>query len=269
MIASTFTGSETEIFYRVWEPAGTPKATVIFVHGYAEYGGRYAHVAERFIQRGYRVAAPDHIGHGESGGERALLRDFEHVVDDLSALASILEVNSPGRPTIMMGHSMGGLLTARFAQRYGTRLAGVAFLGAVLGDWKWAREVLSHEELPHVDSDPFGMSRDEDVCRAYQSDPLVYHGKYQRPLLVAEVACLDRFNDEIAQITLPVGFFHGTDDPFVPYADSLAAVERMPASRRVIKLYRGAKHELVNETNRDEVITDLLDFADSLIPGEK
>ena len=140
-------------------------------------------------------------------------------------------------------------------------------LGAVLGDWKWAREVLSYPELPPSDSDPMGMSRDPEVCRAYAEDPLVYHGTYKRPLLVAEVACLDRFNAEIDAIRMPVAFLHGSDDPFVPYADSKAAVERMPSTDKEFHLYEGARHELVNELNRDEVIADVVAFAKRVTSG--
>ena len=83
----TFSGSEGQIHYQVWSPP-KPKAIVIVVHGYAEYGARYAHLANHLVQHDFLVAAPDHIGHGHSEGERALIADFEHVVDDLQTLAA-------------------------------------------------------------------------------------------------------------------------------------------------------------------------------------
>ncbi len=255
-----FDGSEGRVFYRSWHDA-EPAHVVLVVHGYAEHSNRYAHVAEMLVGEGAAVFVPDHLGHGHSDGERALIVDFEHIVDDLESLTTLAEERFPGRPTTMIGHSMGGLLTARFIQRNPSRLAGAAFLGAVLGDWKWAREVLALPELPQSDSDPSGMSRDAAACEAYANDPLVYHGNYKRPLLESEVICLDRFNDEIDAITIPVAFFHGTADPFVPYADSLDAVERMPSSDTEVHLYEGARHELVNETNRDEVLADIGAFV--------
>ncbi|MDG2112632.1 MAG: lysophospholipase [Actinomycetota bacterium] len=265
-----FAGSEGRIFYRSWSPDApenpaakslAPKQIVLVVHGYAEHSMRYSHLAEALVAQGAAVFAADHLGHGLSEGDRALIADFEHVVDDLEQLATIAEARYPGLPMTMIGHSMGGLLTARFIERNPDRLTGAAFLGAVLGDWKWAREVLALPELPPSDSDPSGMSRDADVCEAYALDPLVYHGKYKRPLLEAEVVCLDRFNDEIDAITIPVAFFHGTEDPFVPYADSLDAVERMPSTDTEVHLYEGARHELVNETNREEVMADISAFV--------
>ncbi|MFN8035138.1 MAG: alpha/beta hydrolase [Acidimicrobiia bacterium] len=259
----SFTGSEGRIAYRWWRPESPIRRLVVVVHGYAEHGGRYAHVAQRLVAGGAAVCAPDHLGHGRSEGERALLRDFEHVVDDLEMLVAKLRTEAALQvPLVMVGHSMGGLLTARFAQRNPGAATGLVFLGAVLGDWSWAREALSLPDLPVVDSDPTGMSRDAEACRAYAEDPLVYHGTYRRELLEAEVACLDRTRAELERITEPVLFLHGTADPFVPYGPSLAAVRAMASTDVTVRLYGGAKHELVNEINRDEVLADIASFVE-------
>ena len=267
MEEAVFRGSEGDVFYRVWRPDGEPRRLVVIVHGYAEHGGRYAHVAETLASRGAAVCAPDHIGHGQSEGERALIVDFEHVVDDLHALVGIVSGEYPGLPMVMAGHSMGGLLTGRYAERYPEELAGVTFLGAVLGDWHWARDVLE-QGIPDEPSDPAGMSRDPETAHAYAADPLVYSGSYKRPLLEAEVVALDRFNAELDRITMPVLFLHGEADPFVPYRTSLAAVKRMPTRDLTVRVYPEARHELVNELNRDEVIDALVTFAErvSAIP---
>ena len=261
MEEASFRGSEGTILYRVWRPDGAPRRIVVIVHGYAEHGGRYPHVAEVLASDGAVVCAPDHIGHGKSEGDRALIADFEHVVDDLHTLVAVISGEYPGLPVVMAGHSMGGLLTGRYAERYPDQLAGVVFLGAVLGDWHWARNVLE-KGIPDEASDPAGMSRDTETVHAYATDPLVYHGSYKRPLLEAEVVALDRFNAELERITIPVLFLHGEADPFVPYRTSLAAVKRMPTRDLTVRVYRHARHELVNELNRDEVIAAVATFAE-------
>lgn len=266
MIEATFEGSEGSVFYRRWDAQGAARRIVVLVHGYAEHGGRYAHVADRLSADGAVVYAPDHIGHGHTDGERALIRDFEHVVDDLHSLGEIAGAEYPGLPLIVIGHSMGGLLTARFAERYPDEVAAVGFLGAVIGEWNWARKVLSLPKLPQEPSDPAGMSRDPQTVRSYADDPLVYHGGYKRPLLEAEVVALDRFNEDIDELTMPVLFLHGEADPFVDAETSRRAVERMPASDKVIKTYPGARHELVNELNRDEVIEEIAGFVARVAP---
>ncbi len=262
-------GHGGDLHVRLWTPSSTPRGLIFVLHGYAEHGGRYAHVAEALAADGLAVLAPDHVGHGLSEGERALITDFGLVVDDLGATASTAsEKLNVTAPLLLVGHSMGGLLAARFVQRWPNRAAGAAFLGAVIGDWKWAREVLSLPQLPPEDSDPMGMSRDLDACRAYDADPLVYRGLYKRPLLEAEVVALDEFREEIDKIRIPVGFFHGTADPFVPYGDSLQAIDDMPSAAKTIKLYAEAKHELLNEINKEEVIGDLQAWIDNTLAYE-
>lgn len=244
-----------------WVPLSEPKRIVVIVHGYAEYGARYEHVARVLVEQGAAVYAQDHVGHGRSDGERALIVDFELVVDDLRSLIDIAVAEHPTLPVVMMGHSMGGLLAARFAQRYPSLLSGVVFLGAVIGDWHWARDVLAQAELPAASTDFSGMSRDPAAVLAYASDPSIYHGPYKRALLEAEMDALDRFQAQVGLLTMPVLFCHGTDDPYVDYRTSLAAVEAMPSTDVTIRLYDGARHELVNETNRAEVIEEIASFV--------
>jgi alpha-beta hydrolase superfamily lysophospholipase len=257
----SFAGAEGRVHYERWAPDGPPARIVVIVHGYAEYAARYAHLAEVLLRDGAAVYGQDHIGHGRSDGERALITDFEHVVDDLRTLLEIAIDEHPGLPVVMVGHSMGGLLTARFAQRFPGQLAGVVFLGAVVGDWHWARDALAAPELPEAATDYSGMSRDPEAVRGYVEDPLIYRGRYKRPLLETEVAALDRFREQADRLTLPVLFCHGTDDPFVDHRTSLAAVQSLPSADVTIRLYEGARHELVNETNRDEVISDIAAFV--------
>lgn len=252
------------MFYRRWDPSNPPVRIVVIVHGYGEHGGRYRHVAKALTDRGSVVYAPDHLGHGRSDGERALISDFEHVVDDLDSLVHTAGAAHPGLPLVMVGHSMGGLLTARFAQRRPDLVAGVGFCGAVIGDWQWAREVLGQERLPFIEFDPEALSRDPAVGAAYAADPLVYHGQYKRELLEAEVVALDRFQEDIGLLTMPVLFLHGTDDPFVPYRRSLQAVREMPSGKVTIHVYEGARHEVLNETNREEVIGDLIAWIEEV-----
>ena len=159
---------------------------------------------------------------------------------------------------------MGGLLAARFAERWPHEVAGVAFCGAVIGDWQWARDVVELPDLPYVPFDPGALSRDPQAGASYAADPLVYHGQYKRQLLESEVTALDRFQRDIGRLTMPVLLLHGTDDPFVPYERSLEAVRDMPTNDLTVHVYPGGRHEVLNETNRDEVIRHLSEWAERI-----
>jgi len=257
-----FDGSEGEVFYRVWEPAGDPQRIVIIVHGYAEHSGRYGHVAGALASHGAVVVAEDHLGHGLSEGERALITDFSHVVDDLETLAGIAVERYGDLPIVLVGHSMGGLLSSRLAQRHEGRIAGLVLCGAVIGDWNWARDVLEKPEMPEPPTDWSGMSRDPQAVHEYSTDPLVYRDRYKRSLLEAEVVALDEFNAQIDRMTMPVLFLHGDADPFVPYRTSLDAAKAFPTYDLSVRVYPGARHEVLNETNRDEPIGEIIAFCD-------
>lgn len=214
-------------------------------------------MAEALARDGAVVYAVDHIGHGRSDGERAVITDFGHAVEDLHTLTGIARRDHPDLPLVLVGHSMGGLLSGRYAQRWPDEVAGVAFCGAVIGDWQWARDVLAEPELPLVRFDPDAISRDPEAGASYAADPLVYHGQYKRPLLVAEVAALDAFAENLDRLTMPVLLLHGTADPFVPYERSVRAVRDMPTEDVTVHLYEEGRHEVLNEINRKEVIGDL------------
>jgi alpha-beta hydrolase superfamily lysophospholipase len=266
MLEAIFQGTEGKVFYRRWDPAKEPRRIVQIVHGYAEHGGRYAHVADALTADGAIVYADDHIGHGRSDGERGLITNFGHVVEDLHTLGAIARERDPALPLVLVGHSMGGLLSALVAQRWPETIAGIAFCGSVIGDWEWARTVLTLPELPQVPFDPLAISRDPAIGAAYAADPLVYHGQYQRGLLEAEVDALDRYREGNAELTMPVAIFHGTEDPFVPYQRALQAVRDMPTDDVTVHVYEGARHEVLNEINREEIIRDLVTWIHRFEP---
>jgi len=168
---------------RRWR-ADNPARVVVIVHGYGEHIGRYEHVAEALVAGGSTVVGPDHVGHGRSGGERALIENFEPIVDDLR---TVVRDTRGELPVVMIGHSMGGLIATCYAQRHREDLAGLVLtapavgLGPVIAGW------LTAPDLPSDPIDVATLSRDAAVGKAYSADPLVWHGGWKRPTLEAFV----------------------------------------------------------------------------------
>src|ERR687884_357005 len=157
---------------RRW-PADDPARLVVLVHGYGEHIGRYVHVAEALVARGSAVVGPDHVGHGGSAGERGLVESFEPIVDDLRGVA---QAERGDLPVVMVGHSMGGLIAIRYAQRHREDLAGLVLSGPAVGLGPVMQEWLAAPELPSDPLDATALSRDPAVGEAYVADPLVWHG---------------------------------------------------------------------------------------------
>src|ERR671932_912092 len=162
---------------RRW-PASDPRCLVVLVHGYGEHIGRYAHVAQALAARGSTVVGPDHVGHGRSAGERALVKSFEPIVDDLRG---VVQAERGELPVVMVGHSMGGLIAVRYAQRHREDLAGLVLSGPAVGLGPVMQEWLAAPELPSEPLDATALSRDPAVGEAYVADPLVYHGGGKGP----------------------------------------------------------------------------------------
>jgi alpha-beta hydrolase superfamily lysophospholipase len=236
---------------RTWTGDAEPTHVVLLAHGYGEHAGRYGHVAGALVDAGAVVYAIDHVGHGKSDGERVVVGDFEQVVDDLHAVDLRARDEHPGLPVVLIGHSMGGLIAARYAQRYGDSLAALVLSGPLVGRWEGGPLLLSLPEIPDVPLDITTLSRDPEVGRAYADDPLVWHGAFQRPTVEAIVRGLAAIEGGPSLGSLPLLWAHGEADRLVPLAGTRPGVEHLRGERYVEKIYPGAQHEIFNETNAD------------------
>src|SRR4051794_27664457 len=144
---------------RRW-PIADPDRLVVLVHGYGEHIGRYEHVAAALNAGGSSVIGPGHAGQGTSPGERGLGTEFAGVVDDVRRVVSELR---GGLPVVLVGHSMGGLIATRYAQRYRADLAGLVLSGPAIGLSPVFEGWLNGPELPSDPIDGAVLSRDPSV----------------------------------------------------------------------------------------------------------
>nr|WP_231336212.1 alpha/beta hydrolase [Actinomadura graeca] len=246
--------------------APEPRYVAVLVHGYGEHLGRYGHVADALVRHGATVCGPDHMGHGRSAGDRVLIEDYEDVVADVRTVARAAAGDHPGLPVVMIGHSMGGLVAARYAQLHGGDLAALVLSAPVLGRWHVVDALLPLEEMPGTPLDPSTLSRDASVGEAYAADPLVWHGPFKKPTVRALDAALRRINGYGSLGALPVLYLHGTADELVRPEDTRVGIEAVRGEGLTERHYPGARHEVFNETNRAEVLGDVTAFVDRVLP---
>ncbi len=242
-----------------WSPPAAPTWVAVMSHGYGEHIGRYQWVADRLTGDGAVVYAHDHIGHGRSEGERVEVEDFERVVDDLHLLVQRAADENPGLPVVLIGHSLGGMIAARYTQRHPGPIAATVLSGPVLGSWA-PTELAELDEIPPTPIDITTLSRDEDVGRAYDADELVWHGDFKRPTLLAIAAMLETISS-CGALEVPTIWLHGEEDQLVPIEPSRAGWHRIAPDGAPSTTYPGARHEIFNETNREEVLDDVLAFV--------
>jgi alpha-beta hydrolase superfamily lysophospholipase len=232
----------------------------VLVHGYGEHAGRYGHVADALVEAGAAVYAGDHLGHGASAGERALVEDMDDLVDDTARVVALAGGEHPGLPVVMLGHSLGGIVATRYAQRPDHGLAALVLSAPVVGGNPDLLGMVNLPEIPDIPIDTDWLSRDPEVGRRYAEDPLVWHGAFKRPTLQAIIDSIDAVAAGGDFGDLPTLWIHGEQDFLAPLAHARPAVERVRGSVFEERVYAGARHEVLNETNRDEVIGDVVAF---------
>jgi len=112
------------IYFQSWFPESEPKAVLLIVHGLAEHSGRYRNVVDRFVPLGYAVYGIDHFGHGKSDGTRVYVERFNDYTNTLKVYFDMMRGWQPDKPVFLVGHSMGGLISAVYLLDHQAELAG-------------------------------------------------------------------------------------------------------------------------------------------------
>ena len=257
---------------RYWPVEGRdPTGTFLVVHGLSEHSGRYDGLAEAAALAGFAVAAVDLYGHGKSPGRRGHIRDFD--ADHLRAVDSLVrqvEKERPETPLILVGHSLGGLVAARWAQRrvFARRLRGLALITPFVAPrisipgWKLAAAAVLRRALP-----AFSLGtgiRDEALFRdpveqeRFATDPLVHH-KISAGHWAALTRERERLRADAVSLDIPTLMLLAGDDHVVSTEAARELADRMPAAT-VIE-YPGAYHALHHDPVAPEMMLDLFAWA--------
>jgi len=259
-------GQAGAIYTRSWE-IDRARGGVVLVHGYGEHIGRYEHVAKALNDAGWSVYGLDHVGHGRSEGERVLIPDFTPVVEDVHTVVGQAKAANPGLPVAMIGHSMGGMIATRYAEVHPGELAALVLSGPVIGTLKWMMSLLGMDVIPSDPLDVTTLSRDDEVGRVYSEDPLVWHGPFKRQTLLGFAELLMEIALDADKVTGPVLWLHGEEDQLVPMAGTRRGIALLRNAEVTEKGYPGARHEIFNELNKEEVLADTTAFLAKVTGG--
>lgn len=254
-----------------WEPA-SPKALVLLSHGHAEHIGRHRHIIDALTGRGFAVAGQDHRGHGRSTGERALAMRFDDYVDDFRLMALQAQERFANLPVLLLGHSMGGLIAARYALKYQAELSGLVLSGAaftidegVAPPVKWALHQVARffPKAPIPRSDEDNLSTNPAVREAFRADPLNYHG----PTRVRTASEMAKAGEDALErapaLTVPLLVMHGEMDKLTSPRGTERFFERASSADKTLRIWPGMKHEIFNDIDGATVIDYTLDWLDA------
>jgi acylglycerol lipase len=254
-----------QLFTQSWLPeVGEPRAAVVLVHGFGEHSDRYGWVAEHLVAAGYAVWACDHRGHGRSQGPRALV-ELDALVGDLDRLLDQVASAHPGLPVAMLGHSLGGLIAIRYALAHQRRLRALVLSGPLAALDAPPLALTLAGAIARVapglgvsSLDPRLVSRDPAVVAAYRADPLVHHGRLPAGTVAEMARAVGDLPQAVRAITVPTLLIYGTADGLCPPSGAVMLADRIGAEDLTTRAYEGLYHEVLNEPERETVMSDVL-----------
>ncbi len=262
----------TELYERWWLPERVAKATVLIVHGLGEHVGRYDRVAGELNAAGYAVFGYDHRGHGRSGGLRGYVDSFAKLVEDAATFLAHVRVRKPPQPIFILAHSMGGTVVTTWAVTRAPDVRGLVlsspglkvadgFSPLVIAVGRWVSKVFPKAPTQKLSAQY--VSRDPDVVRAYEKDPLVYHSGVRARTGTEILDTMDRLHERLEQVTLPFLVLHGSQDKLTDCQGSRDLHARAASTDKTIHIYDGLYHETLNEPERAQVLSDLISWLDA------
>ena len=266
--------SGMKIFFRSWRPAGKPRATVVIIPGFNAHSGYYQWVAEQFVAHNLAVYAVDLRGRGESDGDRFYVQAFDDYVRDVEAVMSVVHSREASSPVYLLGHSAGGVVACLYTLDHQAELAGLiceSFAhelpapGFALAVFKGLSHIAPHAHILHLPNERF--SRDTKAVQAMNDDPLIAHETQPTQTMAAMVRADERLKQQFPSIKLPVLILHGTADKNTRPSGSQHFYDRAGSTDKTLKLYEGGFHDLLNDIEKESVMTDITSWLDRHIPA--
>jgi acylglycerol lipase len=239
---------------------------VVIVHGYAEHSGRYQWAALQLVDRGFAIYTFDLRGHGKSSGARNIVRSSDDYLTDLAIFLQQVKLKEPNKPLFLFGHSFGGTIAALFAIRHKPLLTGLVLSSAVLGATRDISTLLLRltmlvgrllPKFPTLFLDSQTLSRDLEVVEIYEADLLVGRGRMPARTLAEMLKAIAEIQARTNEIELPLLVLHGTEDCLVSMEGSKNFYSSVGSKDKSIELYDGLYHELLNEPEKVQILSDI------------
>jgi alpha-beta hydrolase superfamily lysophospholipase len=258
----------TRLFRRAWLPREATRA-VVLVHGLAEHSGRYEHVGAWLATHACAVHAFDHRGHGRSEGPRGHVGAFSELLDDVAAFLEIVRREHPDVPTVLVGHSMGGLVTTALLSERKPDVACAVVSGTPLEIPEHVSSLrrraagmlrrLAPQMRLSAGLDPEALSRDPSVVRGYLDDPLVFQ-RVTVTLATELLEAVTRTAASAIQVQVPMLLLHGEADRLCPVRGSRNFHGQLRGRGHRLRTYPQLRHEIFNEPEQEQVLEDLLEW---------
>ena len=255
---------------RRWQPAGTARGAVLLIHGLGEHSGRYEHVGGHLATAGFDVVSLDNRGFGGSGGKRAYVDSFSQFHDDVED--QLAEVRNLGLPTVLLGHSLGALISTGYCLSgrplpdalvvsgppLGYRLEGSDRALKIVGPL--IRKVRPGFEV-RDDWDASVFAEDISVGETFMNDPL--RTDFMTISLALEIIGeIDRVRDAVTGLELPAWVGHGGADKIVPVWAS-EPFDAVGSAQRTV--YNGLGHEILNEPVGLEIVDEMVAWIEATL----
>ncbi|MCD8294839.1 MAG: alpha/beta hydrolase [Clostridia bacterium] len=290
----------------LWRPEGKPKGVFQIIHGMSEYAARYSPFAEFLAEQGYLVCAEDHLGHGETAKDEEALgyfdadHDYRTVLKDIHYLRQRVQAKEPDIPYFMMGHSMGSFLCRAYIARYPEGISGAVIMGtgyqgkglintaiamtnfnAAFCGWTNRSNFIKSLAFGSYNKKWGGsgfewLSVNEDNVKAYNADPLCgfpFTDNGYSVLFHSIKAACARKAFKATPKDMPIYIVSGQEDPVGGYGKQVRTVYKKYVKTGhasvSMKLYEGARHEILNDFTKDEARADILAFIDGVTASYK
>lgn len=265
---STQTKSPSGRLLRSWT-ADLPRGAAVVCHGLGEHSGRYEALAEHLVAARFNVHAMDHIGHGHSPGQRGHIDRFFDFTEGVREVVDWLREQHGDLPRVLIGHSLGGLIVARYLLDHqddvsAAVLSGAAFQVAVeVPWWKSSAGKLLSNVLPTFsmsnEIDTALLSHDEAIVQAYDQDPLV-HDQVSPRLYTEMMATMEETLAGAEEVRLPLLVLAGQDDQIVAPQGSMLFHRDAGSDDKELHIFDGMYHEIFNERDRARVFKVVSDW---------